>query len=484
MFRPLVLAFVLATLSGGLVLEASAQRSDIDPKKQDVLKLKNGREFRGRLIAEDAKSITFEFRGSEIVLPARLVKKIIRGERRAVEANAEKPQKNMGSANGRHEEREEHYFVYYRGRRVGWRQSTLRRATEGNDRGYRFDARTVFLRGDGQNDVDLQVSEFVDRDLRPRIVSVNEQSQNFSELRHGVVTAGHLKIKRGSGTTMEESEILFTRDTELLMPLLRRLGDASHFPAKGKSFKVFDPVDQRFIRVRARRESRKEVVANKHQYVTVWKLESGPRHWEVWFDGYGGIIREELGSPHMVAVRAKKDLVMAYSRGEGKGGDPELSLEYENTPLGFRLVRPNLTWSFDFPSDEGAVVTTLVNPTLQASVDVICLEKVGVETEAETILMDLLNRMRRHAGDAKVLYQKKALVGGCEGLRFEIQAERKEVQIQTVGVVCRHRGKAYAMLLAAPRFRWKDAQPQLERILGSFEIIGATAPEPEKTVTN
>src|SRR6185436_19183213 len=134
----------------------------------------------------------------------------------------------------------------------------------------------------------------------------------------------------------------------------------------------------------AQRSLRKEIVAGKHQFVTVWKVTCGERTWEVWVDGWGGVVREELGSPGMVAMRAPADSVLAYSRGEkAADGASDLSLAYENVPSSFKIERPNLTWSFELPDDVGPHTISIVNPTLQSSVDVMVLDHVGAETETE-----------------------------------------------------------------------------------------------------
>jgi hypothetical protein len=449
---------------------------------EDLLRLKNGREFRGRLVEENAKSVTFVFRGSEIVLPKRLVKTIERAERRVVAKKAAVAKEKILTAGDRLEERDDYYFVYYRGRRVGWREVRVAKtASEGHRSGYKFDARTVFLKRDGGEELDLRVTESIDRDLRPRQASVLERSEDFNDIRSAQVDRGHLKIKHGAGADLVENEVLFAAETELLMPLLRRLADSSHFPEKGKEFKVYDSVAEQFLRVHARREIRKEWVASKHQFVTVWKLRAGDRDWEIWFDGHGSIVREELGGPHMIAVRADQKSVLAFAKGEKDFGDPQLSLEYEDVPLGFRLVRPNLTWSYELPEKGEGVAISMLNPTLQASADIFALDQVGREVEPETFLLDLLERLNRKLDDAKLLYQKPEAIGGRRGIRFEMKGRRRDVEIRTIGAVCTNAGRAYAILLAAPEFRFRDAAGQLERVLASFEVLGRVdaAPGPE-----
>ncbi|MEZ6196964.1 MAG: hypothetical protein R3F20_14755 [Planctomycetota bacterium] len=459
----------------GLILAATASaQTDREVSGDDVLRLKNGREFKGRLVGEDDKQVTFVFRGSEIVLPKRLVKELIRGERKEVEEKAEEATRKLLTSGDRYEERTDLYYVYYRGRRVGWREVKIAKTGDPADPGYAFEARTVFRKKDGSDELDLRVRESVGRDLRPRTVSVLEKSDDYNEIRNAAVESGHLKLTHGAGANVEENEVLFAEETELLMPLLRRLADSSHFPEKGKTFKVFDSVEERFVRVHAIREVRKEWVAGKHQFLTIWRLSAGERAWEIWFDGRGSVVREELGGPHMVAVRAEADKVAAFARGEDDGGDPQLSLDYEDVPLGFRIVRPNLTWSFEIPEPGASTAISLVNPTLQASADVFAMSQVGREVEPETFLLDLLERLGRKSEDAKVLYQKPEAIGGRRGIRFEMQSRRRDVELRTIGAVCTNAGRAYAILLAVPEFRFRDARPQLEQILAAFEVLGRT----------
>lgn len=443
------------------------QRKSID---YDVVLLKNGQEFVGRVTHEDDKRVTVLFRGGEIVLPKSRIKEIIRAERAEVERRAATETVVLG----RYEEREEFYFVYYRGRRVGWRKTSVTPEVDQDKRGYRFLNRTVFLKKNGRLDMDMNVSEFVDSDLRPVSLLTMEESENYGHPISGVVSRGHLEIKEGSGESQATREILFGDETEFLQPLVRKLADLSHFPEAGETFKVFDSQRSQFIMVHASRSPRKEIVAGKHQFVTVWKLQQGKRVWEIWIDGYGGLVREELGGPHMVALRAKPELVLAYARGEAKDGDgADITLEYENVPDKFRLSRPNLTWSFEFPEFDSPVAITLLNPTLQASADVIVLDHVEAGMAPETMALDLMSRMHRKSDAHKILFQKTGNLGGSVGIQFESTGERKGTVIRTIGAISVTNGRAYAVLLAAPAFSFDKVRGQLERILDSFEILGS-----------
>ena len=436
---------------------------------EDVVRLKNGEEFVGRVTHENARAITVAFAGGEMVVPRRLIKEIIRAERREVEKRAVET-----IVLGRCEAREEYYFLYYRGRRVGWRVTGIAPDIEGEIRGYRFRNRTVFLDDGGTLDMEMSVSEFVDRDLRPVTMRTSERSEGFDLVTSGVVERGHLDLRRGLGADQTRQEILFADETEFLQSLTRRLADLSHFPEKGQTFKVYDSLRSRFVLIEAHRSLRKEIVVGKHQFVTVWKLTQGKRSWEIWIDGYGGIVREELGGPHMVAMRADADQVLAYSRGEADDDDRiDLTLNYENVPERFALARPNLTWSFEFPDGDSRVAISLMNPTLQASADVIVLPRIGLGTAPESIALDLLSRMNEKSDDHSVEFQRPGSVGGVDGIHFESVARRKETMIRTIGAVTVCDGRAYALLMAAPAFRFEQAREQLERIRDSFNILDA-----------
>ena len=409
----------------------------------DVVHLKNGQEIVGIVTGETDKSVTIKFRGGEIELPMRQVKEIVRAERVEVEKKAVQNSITLG----RYEERDEYYFVFYRGRRVGWRNTTLSPEREKGAEGYRFNSRTVFLKKDGTMDIDLRVNEFVDGDLRPLSMISSEESAGFSSMTSGVVERGHLELAVGVGSDQVRREILFSDDCEFLQPLLRRLADLSHFPEKGRVFKVYDSTRGMFVLMHATRKLRKEIVGGKHQFITVWKFVQGERSWEIWVDGYGGIVREELGGPHMVAMRADPEKVAAYARGEEKDGEGvELTLDYENVLAGFKLSRPNLTWSFEFPDHESPVAITLLNPTMQASADMIVLDHVSKDTACETIALDLMGRMNRKSDSVKFVWQRPETVGGAKGMTFECRAERKGASLRTIGALAIKDGKGYALL--------------------------------------
>ncbi|MCA9319770.1 MAG: hypothetical protein KDB53_03495 [Planctomycetes bacterium] len=461
-----LLVFVLGfLLAGTLAAQEAASES-----QYDIVRLKNGHEFIGRVVKETDTAVTIIFRGGEIELPMRRVKEIVRAERQEVEEQATKELVTLG----RYEERKESFYVYYRGKRVGWRQVSLIPQRRDGVAGYLFSSRTVYLKPGGADDIDIRVDEFVTHDLEPKAVDISEISPEHTSLMKGRIDKGHLTLRVVGQGPRHDSEELFSGETEFGLPLVRRLADMTHFPDRGEQVKVYDSLRRRFVRTRATRTLRKELVGGRHQFVTVWRFETGDRSRELWIDGYGGIVREELGGPHMVALRADPELVAAYARGEATDEDQiDLALNYENIPSGFRLARPNLSWSFELPEEEGPLTVTLLNPTLQASVDVVVLDRIGSATEPETVVLDLLDRMRRKAENLEILYQRADTLGGAAGVRFEVKGERKGTEIRTVGCVTVAKERAFAVLCAAPSFRFDDAKAQMERILASFEADGA-----------
>ncbi|MCB9831398.1 MAG: hypothetical protein H6807_02915 [Planctomycetes bacterium] len=471
--RPTCRSFPIVLLCAALALLAGAVRAQEgtqDKTEYDVVHLRNGQEIVGHVVEETDSEVTILFRGGEMVFPKRLVKEIVRAERREVEKKALANSVNLG----RYEDRNEYYFLFYRGKRVGWRETSLEPDRDGEAEGYRFRSRTVFVKEDGKLDMDIKINEFVDRNLHPLTLIASEESGSHASITSGVVDKGHLELAVGVGADQVRREILFSEDTQFLQSLIRQLADTSHFPAQGQSFKVYDSVRGLFVRVRATRNLRKEIVAGKHQFVTVWHFDQGKRSWEVWIDGYGGIVREELGGPHMVALRADPEKVSAFARGEEKDGDGvELTLDYENVPAGFKLSRPNLTWSFEFPEVESPVAITLLNPTLQASVDTVVFDRVAEELACETVTMDLMARMERKSDDFEVVWQRPENIGGTPGITFECVAEHKGTRLRSLGAVVVHSGRGYALLMAAPEHRFAEARPQLERILASFELRDA-----------
>lgn len=447
------------------ILWAQAEEPKSGPEF-DVIKLRNGQELIGKIVKEAETTVTVEFRGGEIRLPRLRIKEIIRADKSVIQ-KAIKNRINMG----RFEERDEFYFVYYRGRRVGWRHKSIRVDSVKDHQGYRFNTRTVYLKDGHEVDMDLQTSEFVDHQLRPLTVVTSENGGGFSSLTRGSVQKGQLKIVSTQTGKREVNAIFFKEGTDFFQPLMRRLADMTHFPDRGETYKIYNSVQKRFERLHASRSLRKEIVAGKHQFVTVWKFKRHERVVELWIDGYGGVVREEIGGPHMVALRAHKDAVMKYSNGEApEEDDVDLSLEYENVPSGFSLSRPNLTWSFEFPEFDSPVAITLLNPALQSSVDVVVLDRVDKSLAEESVVLDLLSRMKRNCENAEILYQRPDPLAGYEGLRFEIQANRKGTYLRTIGVVTVHDGKGYVLLLAAPSARFDKAKPQFERIIESFQV--------------
>ena len=59
---------------------------------------------------------------------------------------------------------------------MGWRKTSVMPEVEGETRGYRFLNRTVYMKKKGGRDMELNVSEFVDSDLRPVSLNTVEES--------------------------------------------------------------------------------------------------------------------------------------------------------------------------------------------------------------------------------------------------------------------------------------------------------------------
>jgi hypothetical protein len=362
------------------------------------------------------------------------------------------------------------YFIYYRGRCVGWRHSTLRPEIIAGVTTHSFLSRTVFRDAKGETELDIRVIESVGPALRPRKISLQEEGPGFSTLSVGEIADGQLSIRRSPGKQAERV-ILFRPEVELTSPLLRRLADMTHFPAEGRTFRTYDTLNGEFHDVLARRSLRKEIVAGSHQLVTVWRFSTGIRRWEVWVDTHGGIVREELGGAHMVALRAPSEEVLAWSRGETSiAANPDLCLGYENKLRGFSLSRPNLSWSFEFPEADSPHAITLVEPALQASLNVVVLEGLSEGHAPETVVMDLLGRWEHGAESVALEYQKPSTLGDQPGIRVAATMKRKGVFIRTVADVCNAEGRAFVVLRSAPLSRYHEVRDAFERIDRSLKL--------------
>lgn len=444
---------------------SQTETPDSKPAKADIIYFRNGQEIEGRITSENETHVTIEFRGGEIVLPRRRIERIVLGPR--VEAAEKQQSSDIGTELP---SRDEMYFIYYRGKCVGWRQSTLQSVVASGKRQHQFHSRTVFRDADGNVDLDVQVSESIDAALQPLRASVVQSGPDFSSSSVGDIRDGHMKLRR-SPDKSPGVEILFGEDVELTGPLMRTLADRTHFPSKGETYRSYDILTGEFRRLHATRTLRSEIVAGRHQLVTVWKLRNGTREWEMWVDTRGGIVREELGGAHMVALRAPAEAVLAWSRGEAsQPSHPDLKLAYENEMRGFELARPNLSWSFEFPEADSPHAITLVEPALQATVDVVVLDDQKGGVAAEGVVLDLLGRWERSAEDVLVEFQEPRPVGELKGIRVSATMRRKGVRIRTHADVCRSETRAYIILSSAPTSRFHEAEDAFSRIRRSLRF--------------
>lgn len=433
---------------------------------QDVVRLKTGALLEGTIIEQDETSVTIAFEGGSMALQRTQIAEI-KVSRSPDRAATKKALLTLS----RFPDHQSFHFLYRDGRRVGYRTIEMRREAKDGVPGYTLMDRLVFLpRAGATPDVDLAVSEFVDAELRPIRFQHRMSSGTSGRVVEGSREGLSLVMKERLGGALNESTALFRKDVQFPGMLLRRL--ASEPPPEGAypQFTMFRPREVDFGRMSLRRRIERVSLRGRVRDVLVFRRQEGDRELETWLDMSGHVVREELGSTHLVSLRAPKAEVLGYARGEEiEGGD--LGLEFIHEPSGFRVLRPDLAWEVTPGAREGAIVSML-RPGMRATIDVLRIDDVAKDATEEGVAMRVLARMERHADDIRIEGPYPTRLGARKALRFEVECMRRGTRLKTLGaIVLDGRGHGFVILCAAPELDFVTAKPSFIEMLDTIRIL-------------
>lgn len=447
---------------------------------QDVVRLKTGASFEGLLISETERSVTLQFPGGTMELPKSQIEEISR--------SGKAEDRELGQAMltlSRFEDHESHHFLYRDGRRAGYRVLTLKREARAGVPGYAHHERLVFVKDPGGvPDLETRVLEFVDAELRPREFQCQIASGLSSRSAEGFRDGESLRIvERGGGRTSEQTA--YFRD-EVRFPrfLLKELA-AEPVPAGGyRPFRVFLPRDLTFGVTNVDRTPRRVRLRGQIKDVVVFRRGEGGQSLETWVDLTGNVVREELGSPHLVSLVAPRDEVLAWVNGEEVAESGDLALEFVSEETGLRILRPDDSWEITPGTPARRTIVSLENTGLRATVDVIHLPAAGGDPTEDGAALRLLTRMREQATGLEIEGPLPASVGDRPGLRFTARGRRRDQDLVTLGAIVLHGRDAFAILGAAPRAGFDAARPAFEEVLDSLRFLqpeGAPPADPFST---
>ena len=321
---------------------------------QDVVRLNTGAVLEGRIIEETDDFVVIAFAGGSMQLQRSQISEIKSGPEAAEEGTAASLR-----ALSRFRDHEGFHFLYRDGKRAGYRTLVVRREVGDGIPGYSLTDRMVFVASPGgEVDVDLTTVEFVDADLAPRAFEHRMSSGRSGRLVRGRRDGLILRTRDERGGRLYEGTAVVRPGVQFPGMLLRRLAGEPPTGATDRPYHVFRPRDVDFAEVGVDRCTERITLRGKVRDVLVLRRREGARELVAWLDMSGHVIREEIGTPHLVSLQAPRDEVLAFARGEATPEHADLELELIDEASGFRMLRPDLAWEAS-PGEHESVLPVL-----------------------------------------------------------------------------------------------------------------------------
>jgi hypothetical protein len=452
----------------GLLLAASAVA------QEDVVTLKSGAEFRGRIISETGGVVRLQFPGGVVDLRPETVAGIERA-RRDPEVEADTA---ILAGLDRVPDGEDWYFLYRDGVRVGWRHVRRTREIRQGVAGYVRADRRVFTKKDGgPAEVDLTSTEFVDADLRPRAVSRRLVSGPSLRVTEGVFEDGRLLLEERAGSAKTARRAPCDAATELPGVLGERLAREPRRSGTGDVWRVFDPVEATFAEIAVARGVKRATAGGRVLDVVALRATRAGTTTEAWYDLHGRPVREELGGASLVAVRAEAERVRAFAAGEAVGDD-DLGLKVTVEAAGLSFTRPDPTWETAAGDVDGARLASLVRAAGRATCDMFVLPREG-RLDDDAACLDVLARVEGAAERGETIGPDRVRYGENRGVKFLVDGVRRGSLVRTLGFVFVRDERVFVFLCAAPPASFADAAPAFERLLASVDVA-PKAPSPKE----
>jgi hypothetical protein len=437
--------------------------------QDDVLKLKGGATFAGKIIGETEKTVTIQFPGGTVEIRRDRIAEIQRSQA-AGGSDTPDPTPVLAGLT-RFRDSDEWFFLYQSGRRVGWRSIETRREIRRGVAGYIRRDRLVFTASSGgPPEVDMNLLEFVDAELKPVELQQRMTAGATMRLVEGTREGDHLTLAERTGGKTTERLALFRRGVEVPGFLLKRLA-VSPVPEGGyPDFQIFDPRELDFVEMGLSRAVERVNLHGQVLDVLIFRRNVGSAQLETWFDLAGRTVREEIGSRTLVAISADQKRVEAFAAGDPKSGTDDLGLTISCDEAGLRLDRPDLSWEVQPGVPEKSLITSLIKAGSRATVEVFEVKpKHGVVTD-ESAAYEILGRLQKNCDGFTVEGPAQQTIGQSEGLRFTVECKRRDSRLKTLGFIIPRNRRIFVVLCAAPTEKYADVQASFLRILQSLRV--------------
>lgn len=434
----------------------------------DVIVLTNGREIHGRIVDERPEAVKIDIGGGKMTYRRDQIAEV-----RRASAAATAPAEGPGLATDPGTRREEHGLVYLGGDRAGTR---VFRATKLPD-GFLFEEELRVLDAVGALKHEMRSSERADPQFRPLSFQVRE-SDAAGEHRtvSGEVRSGRLWITTAKAGDRVKTDVaapdgmqfpfaareMFLRESKPLSGVL----DPQVFDTRDGVFRQFSFREGGMRPLRMEGTSLEARVIVRRRGTAFVERE--------WIAPDGTAVLAELNGPEMLAIATTKQAVERLRTGDADrvtGADSAARTRYIDKERGWRIEKPDPTWTFEKPEVSGTGALLVVrNEPIFTTVDVMtdpdAPRSVTVEAAAEA----LQRLCRTVAPDFKVARDGWIDRGDERIYWMEATATTKGEPTRTLARVLVHGGRVYRVLAACPAKAFEALRPDLDKILESFRV--------------
>lgn len=450
----------------------------VEPE-EDVIVMKGGVIWRGRVILEDAKVVVLE-RVSRSGGIGRIT--FERSEVQEIRRGAGTSQRVR---TGPRIVRDEWFLLRSGGRIIGTRHLELWSDRTKSGPGFRLEESVrFFAQGPHLPATLTKRTEIVDLRFFPRLLVFREVGEAGTDgvgpRRDERTVSGNVVdgVWRGSAlgrgpAQRYEVEVgsetrgrLGFREFLLRQPRAVRLHDAQ----------IIEPAIKGLVSVRAGFASVSDSESKFGQRGHEFHWEEGPRRLVSYFDEETQALQEEIAEGVVALPVSKAQAEAADGQARSTGGDTD-AREVRLAEAGIALTAPDPVWTWKLgiasPGNTGwRVLGRMDNRVLLSDVRVEWHPK-GADAPQGDAQVEawLVRRLRGASPNLRVLEARRALPDLADAWRLSLAGTLKQESVRTIAVVVdRPRGRV-VLLLAAPASAWEQVRPALDRLVSSIRLL-------------
>jgi hypothetical protein len=433
-------------------------------RAEDVIVLDNGREARGRIVEESDSGVRLDIGGGKMFYARARIREVRRDAAPAEKPAAAQPEPTAA-------EREEYALLYDDGRRVGTRTLRVAAGLEG----FRFDEEIVVLDEKGAPLRQIRTTERDDVNLRPVSFQVRESSGETNHtLVVGEVRGGRLYLTSSKDGERRQEDRAVPADgrfafgaRELFLRESKALGGAA-------DASVYDVREMRWRPV-SYCEAGTKLLDEQGAPLTVRVLQRkrGELVEREWIDERLVTRMAELDGEKLRAMASTADVVGRVKRGDVDkvtGPDSSARVRYADAEQGFRIAKPDPSWTFEEPAGGQGALVVIRNAPLFATVDVLRDLSAPADVTLERGSESLQRQCRAAAADFRVVKDGFQGEGAARSYWLEASATTKGEKTRTLARLVVQKGRVFRLLAACPAAAFDALRPDFEKILSSFAL--------------